>query len=676
MGRTLSTSQLPAPGLAILPGPSIRLVLIGRMEAWSLASTPVLPRGRKARALLAVLGLAGGEPVPRARLAGLLWSGRGADQQRCSLRQALHEVQVALAGAGAPPLRPGRDALALPAGQVWVDALEVLRADQARPDALDLLGAELLADLDGLDPAFDTWLAEQRRALRAAAAGLATRLLAAARGPEAAARAARRLVALDPAQEAACRALMRAEAALGDRGAALAAFEACRALLRDRHGAPPSAETLALAEALRQGAAVLPATAAAPPPAEAPPRRAAARGARIGVLPLSAPGAAPGAARVDHLAVGLAEEMTAALACLRWLFVVDCASLAAAAAREGAEAAARAMALDFLLAGSVQQTAGRIRVSLRLTDLRPPGGVVWTQRLERAADDLVALQDEIAAAVVARIDPEILLIEANRAGGRPAIGASAYDLLLRAIPALHRLDREGFLAAGDRLREAVALEPEYAPALAWHAYWHMILLGQGWAGAAEAKAMAAAEGLASRAVALDPLDAQALTILGHVHAFLHHRVEEAAALHRRALSLNPNLAMAWVFLGMAESYLGDHAGGLKRLDRYRDLAPCHPHGFFFDAARGVPLLLSGRHAEAAGICRAAIALQPGFSFPQKVLLAALGHLGEAAEAAAVKARLLAIEPGFTVAQALARTPLRQAGDRAHYARGLRLAGLG
>ena len=69
---------------------------------------------------------------------------------------------------------------------------------------------------------------------------------------------------------------------------------------------------------------------------------------------------------------------------------------------------------------------------------------------------LLALQDEVAAAVVARIDPEILLIEASRLGVQAgaAIGASGYALLLRAIPALHRLDRNGFLAAPRRWRPA------------------------------------------------------------------------------------------------------------------------------------------------------------------------------------------------------------------------------
>jgi tetratricopeptide (TPR) repeat protein len=286
---------------------------------------------------------------------------------------------------------------------------------------------------------------------------------------------------------------------------------------------------------------------------------------------------------------------------------------------------------------------------------------------------MLALQDEIAAALVARIDPEILLIEAERAQARRSVGATGYDLLLRAIPALHRLDREGFLEAGALLDRATALEPDYAPAFAWHAYWHLFLVGQGWAEGAEA--IGNAERLARRAIALDPQDAQALTIFGHVRAFLHHSLREARALHERALALNPNLAMAWVFSGMTESYLGAHEEALRRLDRYKQLSPLHPHAFFFDAARGVPLLLLRRHEEAAEVGRQAIALQPAMSYPYKFLLSALGHLGEGREAAEIRARLAEIEPDFDLARAVRRNPMARTEDRAHYERGLGLAGV-
>ena len=610
---------------------SLRLVLLGQMEAWGLASASVLPKARKARALLGILGLADGAPVPRDRLCTLLWSRSADAQRRGSLRQALHELQGALGEIAGSLLRTDRETVQLRSDAVWVDALQVGRATAERPEALDLMrqGGDLLADLDGIDPAFDRWLAEQRRRLRRHAASAAAALLAST-GPEPRSAAVQRLVSLDPADDAAWRGLQ------DDAGTA----------------------------------------------AEAAPRRESEprRGVRLGVLPLRPLG--EGVA--SHLSYGLAETITAALARFRWLFVADCASLAAVGqasrAPEAPEIAARAMGLDMLLGGTLQAGAepGRLRLAFRLTDLRQDAGaVVWAQRFDRDAGDLLALQDEVAGEVVARMDPEILLIEAGRAASRSArcrVTASAYDLLLRALTAMQGLERDPFLEAGRLLAEAGRLDAAHAPTQAWHAWWHLFLVGQGWA-EDEAAAMAEAERLAARAVALDPMDAQGLTILGHVRAFLHHRVEEALVLHRRALSLNPNLAMAWVFLGMAESYAGAHEAGLARLDRYVELAPCHPHGFFFDAARGIPLLLLGRHEEAAAVGRAVTALNPGLSYPYKTYLAALGHLDLQEEAAEVRGRLLAIEPDFSVEKALRRTPVRRAADRAHYARGLRRAGL-
>jgi hypothetical protein len=111
------------------------------------------------------------------------------------------------------------------------------------------------------------------------------------------------------------------------------------------------------------------------------------------------------------------------------------------------------------------------------------------------------------------------------------------------------------------------------------------------------------------------------------------------------------------------------------MDRYKRLSPLHPHGLFFDPARGIPLLLLHRHEEAALIGRQSVALHPAISYPYKFLLSALGHMGATAEAEDVRARLKAIEPDFTMAVAMRRNPMAVAADRAHYEKGLRLAGV-
>ncbi len=184
-----------------------------------------------------------------------------------------------------------------------------------------------------------------------------------------------------------------------------------------------------------------------------------------------------------HLAPGLADEITNALSRFRWMFIVSSNSLGRFAAEQRDEAAIRReFGLDFLLDGSVQRAGNKIRISLRLLDLRANNQIVWARRFDRETNDLLSLQDEIAAEVVAQIDPEILLIEAKRSTSRGPVDATAYDLMLRSIP-LMRADgaRRRSCRPGSIWPTAIALEPDYAAAYAWYAYWHIFLVGQDWA---------------------------------------------------------------------------------------------------------------------------------------------------------------------------------------------------
>ena len=64
--------------------------------------------------------------------------------------------------------------------------------------------------------------------------------------------------------------------------------------------------------------------------------------------------------------------------------------------------------------------------------------------------------------------------------------------------------------------------------------------------------------MSQQAVILDPGDARGFTVAGHVRAFLHKDAEAALWLHERAIALNPNLALAWCYSGLAHCYLGQH----------------------------------------------------------------------------------------------------------------------
>jgi len=663
----------------------VRLRLIGRMEAWTTRSENILPRRRRARAMLAYIAMASPRPVPRGRFAELLWSRRAQEQARSSLRQEIYWMLDALAPAETEVVVVTRDHLSLRPGVAWIDAQEVMQATAGRTEALSLLDGTFLEDLVGLDPHFDEWLRNEREALHDHARGIAESWLKETVAPDAAITAAQQLLKIDRSHEGGWRALMRAYAALGERGLAVQAYDRCRTALAEVLDGIPSIETQKLLNDIRGSSRRhSPPRPIALPPREAPENQAQAirvpdqpaprGGARVGVLPLRHVGMS---GDDSHLAPGLADEITTALSKFRWLFVISSNSLSRYSGEQRDDAAIRReFGLDFLLDGAVQREGDTIRIHLRLLDLRMDSQVVWAFRFDKDMSNLLALQDEVAAKVVAQIDPEILLIETRRIASQPPVDATAYDLMLRAIQLMGRMEQGPFQQAGQHLERAIALEPGYAAAHSWYAYWHIFLVGQNWADHSNAIMDRAGE-LAERAILLDPFDARGLAIKGHVSAFLHHRLDEAMLLHDRALSLNPNLPMAWALSAVTYAYAGDPEEAERRNNRYKKLSTFDPHAFFFDAFFTLIHLMKRDYENAVKEGRKVVQLNPSFSAGYKPYLAALGYLRQELEqeTETMRHQLLAIEPDFTIERFLKTTPMKKQADRLHYAEGLRRAGI-
>ncbi len=608
-----------------------------------------------------MLALEAPRPVLRSKLTGLLWSRRGREQARGSLRQSVYELQHTLGSQGAGLLRSDRNHIALLDDGLWVDVCLLEAATVANPHGLQMFQPTLLDDLNGLDAAFDSWLGDQRQRMTQRALSVAEGMLAVEH--EAAARivAAERLLSIDRLREGAWQALIDAHLVQGDRAAARLAYERCSSALAVA-GLTASPEI----EAMLRGAPT-----ARLSVVNAGKRHPTSRGVRLCVLP-------PRALNrefSDAILPGLVEEITAAVSRFHWIACVagDRSPLGTDAVRP-IDRARQDLDADYLLDITMQSSRRHIRIIVRLLDVHAGSDVIWARRFDREADDLLAVQGEIAAETSAQIDPELLIREGERRTSGESEEASAFDLTLRAIPSIYRLEPSSFHAAGELLASAVAMDRGNAPAHAWWAYWHLFLLGQAWASEPYAAALRAGE-LAEQAVTLDPGDARALALVGHVRGFLHKRPEEACVLHDRALSLNPNLPMAWCLSGIAHSYRGRHDSAIEHITRAQLLSPHDPHAFFFDMALMMPYFLRGDFETALATGRRAIELKPGFTSTYKGYLATLGQLGRDQEADRVRARLLALEPRFCVKAALERSPMTRQSDLALYADGLRRAGL-
>lgn len=630
---------------------------------------------------MAVLALSSPKPVLRVQIAGLLWSRREKEQARASLRQSVHELQDSLGPTWHHAFITDRHHLALRAPELDIDAQALSQPGVLSADMLDRCDEPLLEDLNGLDPAFDRWLDDERRRMIRLARQIGDMLLARCDDPAAVIEMAQRLLAVDRTYEGAWRMVIRAHAERGDVGSALGCYDRLRGVLAEFPDMRPSIETEELVERIRtqpQGRAQEP-----PRPATVAPERIAAPSRDRSSLRLRvAPMRVIGGESDDGLGIGLAEEVSAGLSRFRWISCVPAslwpggasAVLSSGGLGDVADGASHLPDTDLVLDGTIQRAGKRVRVIVRLIDLRAGGEIVWAGRFDRDFTDALNLQDELGATIVAQVDPELMRHEGRRSVTDRSQDLTARDLLLQALPAIYRLERQTFLSARRLLEMSLEADPTSSVTHGWLAYWYLLYVGQGWADDPD-EATAKAARLAERAVTLDPSDARALTLAGHVRGFLGRRPQEACALHDRAIALNPNLALAWCFSGLANAYVGEHQEALRRINQAVRLSPSDPHGFFFDMALIMPKLMLGDYAGAVEAGRRAVEMNPLFSSAYKGYLAALGMLGREQEAAEARKRLLALEPRFNVQDAMLRSPLSRPEDIARYADGLRLAGL-
>ena len=125
---------------------------------------------------------------------------------------------------------------------------------------------------------------------------------------------------------------------------------------------------------------------------------------------------------------------------------------------------ARELEVTHVLEGSVRKAGNRVRITAQLIDGKA-GDHVWADRYDRDLDDIFALQDEIAQAIVAALKLKLLPEEKKAIEQRGTSNLEAYDIYLRA-QSFTRQSGVAELERGAQLfREALALDPDFA--LAW-----------------------------------------------------------------------------------------------------------------------------------------------------------------------------------------------------------------
>jgi TolB-like protein/Flp pilus assembly protein TadD len=233
---------------------------------------------------------------------------------------------------------------------------------------------------------------------------------------------------------------------------------------------------------------------------------------------------------------GLADEIINALAQVPGLRVIARSSsfVFRGGAGDVREIGAR-LNVGTLLEGSVRRVGDHLRVCAQLVETRD-GYHLWSRSFDGTREDPIALQDDIARAIVHGL--KLKLLSPARLVRRPPRVARAYELWLEGRS--HQLGRrslESLLRSRLCYEQSLALDPCFAVAqlgLAEH-FREMALLGL----LRPRDAATAARAAAERALDLDPLLGEARAILGVLRAFVDFDWRGAERAFRESIDLSP-----------------------------------------------------------------------------------------------------------------------------------------
>ncbi len=325
----------------------------------------------------------------------------------------------------------------------------------------------------------------------------------------------------------------------------------------------------------------------------------------------------------EFFADGMTEELITSLAKLKNVRVISRSSVMQYKNTEkSAPEIGRELGVAALVQGSVMRAGDRIRVTAQLTDASNDS-LLWAERYERDASDVLALQGEIAQAVAVEIQGQIAPDQAQSLVAAAEINPDAHEAYLKGRQLMERRSRESLARSIESLRRALELEPNWAPV--------HVALGEAYSISTSYRYVLLEEGLElskrhlARALELDPSMARAQAGLGWLLANFDYRWEDGVAEYEAALEVEPNNSRAHHTYSLVLSYMGRHEDAIHHAKKARELDPFSP---IINENVGDVLRMARRYDESVEQLRATIEMNPGFVVAYHTLANTYEHMGE------------------------------------------------
>ena len=267
------------------------------------------------------------------------------------------------------------------------------------------------------------------------------------------------------------------------------------------------------------------------------------------------------------------------------------------------------LGVQYALEGSVRRDADKVRITAQLIELKDQSHL-WARRYDRELSNTLAVQGEIAQAIMGEIQRSLGHTTVTRAGEplpRSTNSYEAYNLYLRGRYFWNKRTDDGFEQAIQYFQQAIAKDPNYAQAYAGLADSYILLAA--YSGGPPAEPMRKARAAATKALYLDEGLAEAHTSLALITENYDWDWPAAEKEYRRAIELDPNYATAYQWYAEYLTWLGRFDEALRASERARELDPL---SLIIAADNGMIFYYSRQYDRAAAKLNAVLEMDPNF----------------------------------------------------------------
>ena len=267
----------------------------------------------------------------------------------------------------------------------------------------------------------------------------------------------------------------------------------------------------------------------------------------------------------------------------------------------------RELDVQYVLEGSVRRDRNRLRITAQLIQVKDQSHL-WAQEYDRSSQDIIALQDDVAAGVTQEIQARWAIETRGHPVRHQPANAEAYDAYLRGRYSLNRRTEEGLHNALGYFHAALEADPGYALAYAGLADCYVLMVST--YDISPEATVVQARAAANKALALDPGLAEphaVLAVIAQNHDWNWEESEREFKLAMAADPANPTLHH-WYSAGLAAR--GRFEESVHEIAIARRLDPM---SLPIRTAEGAESYMARRYDDALGELSRIVEIEPNYA---------------------------------------------------------------